>query len=171
MTCCLMAPSHYQNQCRLSINKMLWHSFRVMFTYILKISVPSSVWNLRHFKSQPHLPGDNELIRTTSSYRVVPEYHTVFFKPWWRHQMETFSVLLAFCVGNSPVYRWIPRTKVSDAELWFFSMICAWTNSWPINGDYGDLRYHCAHYDGIVMYSHNINSIAHLQGSHMRCHY
>ena len=23
--------------------------------------------------------------------------------PWWRHQMETFSVLLAFCAGNSPV--------------------------------------------------------------------
>ena len=22
---------------------------------------------------------------------------------WWRHQMETFSVLLALCVGNSPV--------------------------------------------------------------------
>ena len=23
--------------------------------------------------------------------------------PWWRHQMETFSVLLAICLGNSPV--------------------------------------------------------------------
>ena len=23
--------------------------------------------------------------------------------PWWRHQMETFSALLAICVGNSPV--------------------------------------------------------------------
>ena len=23
--------------------------------------------------------------------------------PWWRHQMETYSALLAFCVGNSPV--------------------------------------------------------------------
>ena len=23
--------------------------------------------------------------------------------PWWRHQMETFSALPAFCVGNSPV--------------------------------------------------------------------
>ena len=21
---------------------------------------------------------------------------------WWRHQMETFSALLAFCAGNSP---------------------------------------------------------------------
>ena len=27
----------------------------------------------------------------------------VNFKPWWRHQMETFSALLAICAGNSPV--------------------------------------------------------------------
>ena len=25
------------------------------------------------------------------------------FAPWWRHQMETFSALLALCAGNSPV--------------------------------------------------------------------
>ena len=25
------------------------------------------------------------------------------FYPWWRHQMETFSALLAICAGNSPV--------------------------------------------------------------------
>ena len=28
-------------------------------------------------------------------------YNSIF--PWWRHQMETFSALLAICVGNSPV--------------------------------------------------------------------
>ena len=33
---------------------------------------------------------------------------------WWRHQMETFSALLALCAGKSPV------TKASDAELWCF---------------------------------------------------
>ena len=26
-----------------------------------------------------------------------------FHSTWWRHQMETFSVLLAICAGNSPV--------------------------------------------------------------------
>ena len=25
------------------------------------------------------------------------------FSAWWRHQMETFSALLAICAGNSPV--------------------------------------------------------------------
>ena len=29
---------------------------------------------------------------------------TLLYKdPWWRHQMETFSALLAICAGNSPV--------------------------------------------------------------------
>ena len=45
------------------------------------------------------------------------------FVTWWRHQMETFSALLALCAGNSPVtgvFPWIPLTKASDAELWCF---------------------------------------------------
>ena len=27
----------------------------------------------------------------------------IYWNPWWRHQMETFSALLAICSGNSPV--------------------------------------------------------------------
>ena len=41
---------------------------------------------------------------------------THFKKAWWRHQMDTFSALLAICAGNSPV----PLTKASDAELLCF---------------------------------------------------
>ena len=33
-------------------------------------------------------------------YRYKYEYNSI---PWWRHQMETFSALLALCAGNSPV--------------------------------------------------------------------
>ena len=33
--------------------------------------------------------------------------------PWWRHQMETFYVLLALCAGNSPVTVEFPA-KASD---------------------------------------------------------
>ena len=43
---------------------------------------------------------------------------------WWRHQMETFSALLAICAGNSPVSGEFPAqrpvTQASDAELWCF---------------------------------------------------
>ena len=28
---------------------------------------------------------------------------SIYGIPWWRHQMETFSALLAICAGNSPV--------------------------------------------------------------------
>ena len=44
----------------------------------------------------------------------------VSFIAWWRHQMETFSALLAFCAGEFTGHRWILRTKASDAELWCF---------------------------------------------------
>ena len=30
---------------------------------------------------------------------------------WWRHQMETFSVLLALCQGNPPVYGRLPSQR------------------------------------------------------------
>ena len=34
--------------------------------------------------------------------------------------METFYALLALCEGESNSHRWIPLTKISDAELMFF---------------------------------------------------
>ena len=33
------------------------------------------------------------------------------YSPWWRHQMETFSALLALCVGNSPVTGEFPSQR------------------------------------------------------------
>ena len=30
---------------------------------------------------------------------------------WWRHQMETFSALLVFCAGNSPVSGEFPAQR------------------------------------------------------------
>ena len=55
--------------------------------------------------------------------------------------------------------RWIPCTKASDAELWFFSLICAWINDLVNNGEAGELRCHVAHYDVIVMpLQHKINN-------------
>ena len=64
---------------------------------------------------------------------------------WWRNQMETFSVLLAFCAGNSP-------HKGQWRGALMFSLICAWINGWINNHEAGDLGRHRAHYDFIVMY-------------------
>ena len=49
------------------------------------------------------------------------------------------------------IHRWIPFTKASDAELWCFLWSAPWINGWVNNHEAGDLRRHCAHYDGIVM--------------------
>ena len=35
-----------------------------------------------------------------------------FSIPWWRHEMETFSALLALCVGNSPVTDEFPSERL-----------------------------------------------------------
>ena len=41
--------------------------------------------------------------------------------PWWRHRMETFSALLALCMGNSPVTGEFPsqRPVARSFEVFF----------------------------------------------------
>ena len=36
---------------------------------------------------------------------------TLYTRAWWRHQMETFSALLAICAGNSPVTGEFPAQR------------------------------------------------------------
>ena len=49
------------------------------------------------------------------SWRIAPETtrqsEGASRKSWWRHQMETFSALLAICAGNSPVPNEFPAQK------------------------------------------------------------
>ena len=77
-------------------------------------------------------------------------YWTCFPGTWWRHQMKTFSALLALFAGNSLVTGIYPHKGQSRGAL-TFSLICAWINGWINNGGAGDLRPHRAHYDVIVM--------------------
>ena len=69
---------------------------------------------------------------------------------WWRHQMETFSALLALCAGNSPPPVNSPH-KVQWRGALMFSFIRAWINGSVNNREAGDLRRHRTHYDVIVM--------------------
>ena len=39
---------------------------------------------------------------------------------WWRHQMESFSALLALCAGNSPVTGEFPSQRPVTRKLWCF---------------------------------------------------
>ena len=69
---------------------------------------------------------------------------------WWRHQMETFSALLAICAGNSPVPGEFPAQRpVTRSFDVFFDLRL---NKRLINNrEAGDLRRHRGHYDVIVM--------------------
>ena len=67
--------------------------------------------------------------------------------PWWRHQMETFSALLAFCAGNSVNS---PHKGQWRGAL-MFSLICTRINDWVNNREAGYLRRHRGHYDVNVM--------------------
>ena len=79
--------------------------------------------------------------------------------PWWRHQMETFSALLALCAGNSPV----PVNSLHKGQ-WrralMFSLICVRINDWVNNPEGGDLRRHHAHYDVTLMTGHYVTGVS-----------
>ena len=70
--------------------------------------------------------------------------------PWWRHQLETFSALLAFVRGSH-------RSRVNSLhkgqlrEALMFLLVRAWINGWVNNREPDDLRNYRAHYDVTVM--------------------
>ena len=98
---------------------------------------PLSQWHLNFhgtFISQP--------------YFMFPYCCGLHANAWWRHQMETFSALLAISPvpGEFPAQR--PVTRSFDA---FFDLRPNKQLSWVNNGETGDLRRHRGHYDVIVM--------------------
>ena len=65
--------------------------------------------------------------------------------PWWHHQIDTFSALLAICAGNSQsLVNSLHKGQWCGALM--FSLIYVWINGWVNNGEAGDLRCHRAHY-------------------------
>ena len=47
---------------------------------------------------------------------------------WWRHQIKTFSALLALCEGNPPTTGGLPSQGPVTRSFDFFSLIWTWTN-------------------------------------------
>ena len=66
------------------------------------------------------------------------------------HQTETFSALLAFCVGKFTVTGEFPAKGQWRGDL-MFSLICPWINGWVNKGEAGDWRRHRAHYGVTIM--------------------
>ena len=82
---------------------------------------------------------------------------------WSNHYLDTmtssngntFRVTDPLC-GEFIGHRWIPLTKASDAELWYFLWSAPQINGWVNNREAGDLRPHLAHCDVIVMNADNL---------------
>ena len=69
-----------------------------------------SVLFIQYFKLSIHFSLiSNTYIKATSINLVF--VNSLFPSAWWRHQMETFSVLLAICAGNSPVTGEFPTQR------------------------------------------------------------
>ena len=87
---------------------------------------------------------NSEVITGTSGYSI--EFCRISYRPWWRHQMETFSALLAICAGNSPVPGEFPTQRPVTRSFDVF-LDLRWVN----NREAGDLRRYRPHYDVTVM--------------------
>ena len=63
------------------------------------------------------------LVATEQTTNPFPEriliYKPASTRPWWRHRMETFSVVLVLCVGNSPVTDEFPSQKPMTRSVFF----------------------------------------------------
>ena len=62
--------------------------------------------NGRHLQKQGGSLWQGESDKIDEMFCIV-----IMVKSWWRHQMETFSALLAICTGNSPVTGEFPTQK------------------------------------------------------------
>ena len=90
-------------------------------------------------------------INTWGVHEMTYILYTAFWNTsWWRHQMETFSALLALFAGNSPVTGEFPaqRSVTRSFDVLFDLRL----NKRLSKQSWGcDLRRHRAHYDVMVM--------------------
>ena len=73
------------------------------------------VWNGSICKCQ-------KVSKHNMTFKYPPKYSKVTFSPWWRHQMETFSALMAICAGNSPGTGDWPQRPVTRSFAVFFDV-------------------------------------------------
>ena len=93
----------------LSTNK--WHRCLYRMIPIWLIKATHSIWvydNITAQMSRCHSVSSHQLHHfvpiSKHLYRDnIALYLYTYWLTWWRHQMETFSALLAICAGNSPV--------------------------------------------------------------------
>ena len=70
--------------------------------------------------------GDTKIIKHRLTHLPLAPHISVneLGQSWWRHQMETFSALLAICAGNSPVPGEFPTQRPVTRSFDVFFDLC-----------------------------------------------
>ena len=136
---CLIASSHYLNECWLLTDEVLWQSHESNFT-LLALWLPfcNEYENYTFIITATSPMGFAILVRH-SSYGCDDVIKWSHFPHYWPFMWG---------IHKSPVNS--PH-KGQWRRALMFSLICAWTNGWVNTRDAGDLRHHRTHYDVTVM--------------------
>ena len=100
-----------------------------------------SVMTLWGCKNHKEIAKIHKLICQSKSQDLKTFHLIRIDSAWWRHQMKTFSALLALCAGNSPVTGKSPHKGQWRGAL-VFPLICTWINT---------LKRKCCYFDEIFI--------------------
>ena len=126
--CHLTSSSHYLNQCWLTPNEISGIHSRVIFTSVLKISIPKLCMEFTHLKSQPDLPGD---------YKSKLTHWGVLLM-----RMECQMLHMSICHSAGSVYRadsrfapsqWETALLCNDISHWLGASLETALNTWIIH--------------------------------------
>ena len=147
MACCLMAPSHYLNQCCLIISKVQWHSIEGNFTSDSSVTVCL----INKLTAGFHC--------STVSHKIIFAYIELpNLQLWDANNVHDDVIKWKHFPRHWPFVQGINRSPVNSPHKgqWrralMFSLICAWINGWVNNREAGDLRCHHTHCDITVMF-------------------
>ena len=115
-------------------------NFREILIEILTISFTKMHLKMSSAKWRPFCLGLNVLTWPDRNWWLC------FCAPWWYHDMELLSALLALCEGNPPVTDWFPSQRGSNMEFWCF-LNCPFDRTRCCTSSHvdGGLRCHDAH--------------------------
>ena len=120
IACCLMAPSHYLNQCWLVISKV---DLRASSQEMTQPSITKIIWKMKYIKFHSNFPGPNEIIYDD----ILPSKC-----PLWGESI----------INQSPVDS--PH-KGPVMRSFGFIFMSTWTNCWINSQEANKRRYLDAH--------------------------
>ena len=120
MACCLMATSHYLNQCWLIMDGVPWHSPKSNFTESVHDTNSQNLFENALEELFPHLPETNESMRVDNSGRIL-------LSRWFQFKVRPKVVWVQFSLTN--VYAYLTyrsgqtdRPGASYSGIFFFKM-------------------------------------------------